>query len=388
MKRLPVSKKVICIILLLMMLAGCATTKITSFSKGDPLKPETEGERRLWHASIQIENALKKSDQVHKDQDLQNYLQNVMDRLYPEFKGKIHVNVLKAPILNAFALPNGGIYINTGLLAALENEAQVATILAHEGIHFINKHSARQRITRYNTIGVSWGLVLLGVDPNLTNLFMYSSIFGCSQHHENEADRIGYERLMAAGYDVREAPKTFRHLAMEAKANKVPEPFFFSTHPKLQTRIKNFEAYNASLEKHTGDVNAAIYQKHIADLRLIVLKEKIKAGKYESVIAVLTRNNLSPLYGDKGLFFLGEAYRLRNEDKDFKKAVDAYQKVEKSSPDFAPVYKSFGILYLKSKKYKKASEKFERYLHLDPHSPESAFVRQYLKQARSHLGEK
>jgi predicted Zn-dependent protease len=47
------------------------------------------------------------------------YLQGVMDRLYPEFKGKIHVHLYDSTQLNAFALPNGSIYFNIGLLARI-----------------------------------------------------------------------------------------------------------------------------------------------------------------------------------------------------------------------------------------------------------------------------
>ena len=47
---------------------------------------------------------------------------------------------MKSPQLNAFALPNGRIYINQGLLARFQNEAQLATVMAHEGTHFTNRH--------------------------------------------------------------------------------------------------------------------------------------------------------------------------------------------------------------------------------------------------------
>lgn len=373
--------RVIAVCLALALLSGCATGNFQPFRNGQNLGPATEGENRLWHAAQKIEMTFKKSGQIYEDPELRNYLQGVLDRLYPEFGGKIAVTVLKAPVLNAFALPNGAIYVNTGLIAAMENEAQIAAVLAHEGIHFVNKHSALQRRNYHNSVGVSWAVALLGI-PFLSEIISASSIFGYSQQLEKEADRLGHKRLRDAGYDVRQAPRTFRHLAIEAKANKVPEPFFFSTHPKLENRIKNFKELNASITHHSGVVNTAIYQQHVAGLRPVVLKEKIAAGKYESVIAVLTQEELMPMYGKHGYFYLAEAYRLRNLAGDLENAVKAYETVASSCPDFAPVFKSLGIVYLKSKHFNKAADCFERYLKLNPDHQDSAFVKQYLEEAK------
>ena len=374
-------RRVIAVFLVLALLSGCTSGHIQPFRDAQHLEPATEGENRLWYAAQKIEVTLKKSGQIYEDPELRNYLQGVLDRLYPEFGGKMTVTVLKAPVLNAFALPNGAIYVNTGLIAAMANEAQIAAVLAHEGIHFVNKHSALQRRNYHNSVGVSWAVALLGI-PFLSEIISASSIFGYSKQLEKEADRLGHKRLRDAGYDVRQAPRTFRHLAIEAKANKVPEPFFFSTHPKLENRIRNFKELNASIAHPSGVVNTAIYQQHVAGLRPVVLKEKIAAGKYEAVIAVLTQEELMPMYGKHGYFYLAEAYRLRNRAGDLENAVKAYETAASGCPDFAPVFKSLGIVYLKLKHFNKAADCFERYLKLNPNDKDSAFVEQYLKQAK------
>ncbi len=76
------------------------------------------------------------------------------------------VKVVKDPFLNAFALPDGSIYFHTGLLARMENEAQLATVLGHEIAHFINRDSARQlrhRESRQTTARVVQAVLLLSV---------------------------------------------------------------------------------------------------------------------------------------------------------------------------------------------------------------------------------
>lgn len=362
-------------------LFACTTANLLPFDAGQQIGPNTEGERRLWYASTKLEESLRKSGQVYEDQKLNRYLQSILDRLYPELKGHMRVHILKAPVLNAFAMPNGSIYVNLGLIAGLENEAQLATVLSHEGVHFVNKHAALQREYYQNTSGLRMAAALLGVAGLVAELAMVSSVFGYSQHHELEADESGYDRLVAAGYDPREAPRAFQHLMVEAKANKVPEPFFFSTHPKLKTRVQNFNALNEKMGATGGDCGAVEYQAHVGYLRPMVLQAKITAGKYDAVIAALNDDQAFRLHSPKAMFFLGEAYRLRNGKGDRDKAIACYHSAQEELAGFAPLFKSLGILYLKTGAPERAVKSFERYLQLNPHGSESEFVRQYILKA-------
>jgi beta-barrel assembly-enhancing protease len=374
-------RRVVAALLASTILFGCTALNIRPFDPGNQVRPDTEGERRLWYASVKMEESLRKSGQIYDDPQLCRYLQYILDRLYPEFKGHMRVQVLKAPVLNAFAMPNGSIYINLGLIAALENEAQLATVLAHEGIHFVNKHAALQRAYYHDTGGLRTAAALLGVAGMVAELAMVSSVFGYSRHHEREADESGFERLVAAGYDPREALGAFQHLIAEAKANKVPEPFFFATHPKLETRVRNFDALNQKIAAVGGDRGAARYQEQVGHVRPIVLQAKITAGRYDAVIAALKDGHGDRLYGPKAMFYLGEAYRLRNGQGDRSKAIICYQCAQEKLKGFAPLYESLGILYLKTGAYDRAVASFKRYLQLNPHGSQSEFVRPYLQKA-------
>src|SRR5210317_1520757 len=112
---------------------------------GADTKSLTPEETRLWHSAEELDDQFRKAGYIYDDAVLQSYLEAVMHKLYPEYVGSITVRIVDSPSLNAFALPNGSIYINTGMLSRLDNEAQVATILAHEGVHFTHKHSWQQR---------------------------------------------------------------------------------------------------------------------------------------------------------------------------------------------------------------------------------------------------
>lgn len=374
------------LIVLLAQLVSCVSGNVQPYRTNDSIQPATDGENRLWYQAQKYEQALKKSGQVYENEEMTAYLQSVMNRLYPDFEGHIRVYILKAPVLNAFALPNGSIYINTGLLTAMENEAQLATVLAHEGAHFTQKHAALQRENYHNSTGLRMAVAILGI-PFLGDLAAISSIFGYSKHHEREADELGHARLLAAGYDINESPRAFEHLLIEAKANKDKEPFFFSTHPTLASRIENFEALNAATPQSGTRTGTETYEAHIGTLRLATLKEKVVVGKYDAVIAVLALQETRQRYGDQCYYYLGEAYRLRNDPGDIENAMAAYEQATSRCRDFAPPYRSLGILLFKSGDNRSAVNNFRKYLALNPDADDAAFVRMYLQQARDRMPE-
>ena len=357
---------------------GCTSTTIRPFRDGASVTAATEGEERLWASADKLDKSLRKSGQIYQDDTLKNYMQEIMDRLYPEFKGKIKVRLLKDPVLNAFALPNGSIYINIGLIAALDNEAQIATVLAHEGIHFTMKHSALQREHFYNATGAGMAVSLLGV-PFIGQLAAASSIFGYSQEHELEADKLGYERLVNAGYDTLEAPKAFKHLLLESGADGAESPFFFSTHPALEKRIENFDAFNKTKIPGPREKGIEVYRSRVAELRDYVLEEKVRAGRYDAIIKAFAIEELQKSETPQCRFYLGEAYRLRGKEGDMSNALKIYTELLNLDPQFTQAYKSMGIISYKDKNFTEAKSYFEKYLSSGPDEKEAVFVRHYLK---------
>src|SRR5262249_60315232 len=105
---------------------------------------------------------------LYQDALLEEYLDNIARRLTPpeleEAGIPIRVRILQDPSLNAFAYPNGAIYIHTGLLARVGNEAQLATILGHEMTHGINRDAVRNyRDTRNKVILANIGAIAASI---------------------------------------------------------------------------------------------------------------------------------------------------------------------------------------------------------------------------------
>ncbi len=105
-----------------------------------------EDEQQLWHRVQKEQEAINQSGFLYHEPELEKYLNRIAKKLLkhsiaPDFQ--IQIKVLKDPNLNAFAYPNGVIYIHTGILARMDNEAQLAALLAHEMTHCTHRHSLR-----------------------------------------------------------------------------------------------------------------------------------------------------------------------------------------------------------------------------------------------------
>lgn len=337
-------------------------------------------EQRVWSASSDFEKAIRKGGQMYASPELDAYLQGVMDKLYPEFVGHIKVHVVNSPVLNAFAIPNGHIYMHTGLLARFDNEAQLATVLAHEGAHFVYRHGYfnQQSVkgsTAFATITAVIGIPIVGL---MGNIIAASSIYGYSRELETEADNMGFNRLVKAGYDPNEAHKVFEHLAKEVKLSEVQESFFYSTHPKLKDRVENFTKL-AAQQSGSGVMNESEYASQMDQLRIKTLEQELSFGRYKHIIAMLSDEKVLKRYPPTVHYYLGEAYRKRNEKEDADTAMREFDRVVELQSDFPPVYRAKGLLLMSQNKNALAVAEFKRYLELAPEASDKSYVHGYLE---------
>jgi len=161
--------------------------------------------------------------------------------------------------INAFALPGGKVAIYTGILKVTKTEAGLATVMAHEVAHALQRHGAerysRGILEQIGQLGAVAGAAAGGIDPGVAVGAMSAYGVGVSlpnsRAQESEADYIGLQLMAKAGYDPREAVDFWERMSgcprkMIGKFcfrtnNAIPE--FLSTHPSDITRIKNIEAW-------------------------------------------------------------------------------------------------------------------------------------------------
>src|SRR6266852_3803183 len=140
--------KFLAVVLVISLLAGCASANVPPMGyQGQPYRPAAD-EKQLWSDAEKEEEKLAKLGKSWDDPLLEEYLSSVAASLVPEEAKQagapaVRIAVLKDPTLNAFAMPNGKVYIHTGLLSRLQNESQLAMILGHELTHVTNRHALK-----------------------------------------------------------------------------------------------------------------------------------------------------------------------------------------------------------------------------------------------------
>jgi predicted Zn-dependent protease len=162
-----------------------------------------------------------------------------------------HFTVIESDQINAFAAPGGYIYFYTGLLRIMDNEAEMAAVIAHETSHVVARHGVKQLQA---TLGVALAtkLILGDKSSDVMNAAIgagMSLIFaGYSRDYEREADKFGIYYMEKAGYDPNAAITMFDKLAQAggSGSGNVFEKLTAS-HPETQERITNAKAEIAGM---------------------------------------------------------------------------------------------------------------------------------------------
>lgn len=163
--------------------------------------------------------------------------------------------------LNAFCTPGGYIYVYTGILKYLDNEAQLAGVLGHEMAHADFRHSTRQMTEMYGVQALIG--IIAGNREQLAQIT--SGIVGLkfSRNHETEADKGSVKFLCPTVYQADGGAGFFEKI-MAAGGSKVPE--FLSTHPSPDGRIETFHNYKIELGCEGVNDFATEYKRVIAKL--------------------------------------------------------------------------------------------------------------------------
>lgn len=173
-------------------------------------------------------------------------------------------NVINDTIVNAFALPGGFIYIYTGLIKFLDNEAALAGVIGHEIAHAERRHMT-QRLTAYYGVSVIASLVL-GSNPNMlaeiaANLFVGLGFLANSRSDETDADNYSIRYLSSTKYYPGSITFFFDKVREEQRRQgNTPGDLerLLSTHPLPQDRIENVKQQLRTL-KITADPTKGLY---------------------------------------------------------------------------------------------------------------------------------
>jgi predicted Zn-dependent protease len=276
-----------------------------------------------------LDQRFEKEGAVYHDPGLDNYLTRVgtavsADKKFENVEWKFRA--LRDPVPNAFALPNGSIYINTGLLALLEDENQLAAVLAHEVTHVTHRHTyLRNRSIRKKTLAINiintigtWNPVTgpagLAIDliATISPLILAVSIFGYSREQEKQADLEGMKYATAAGFVSDGMPNAFKSMQKDIEGEQLNS--FWADHPKLQERVTYTSGCVAADARKLSDDEA----KHAKDDYLAVMEAvdrhnidlAINAQRFRSAVFVSQKLVDRRAESSDNIFYLAESYRM------------------------------------------------------------------------------
>jgi predicted Zn-dependent protease len=152
------------------------------------------------------------------------------------------IKVIDAPDVNAFALPGGFLYINSGAILAAESEAEIAGVMAHEIAHVTARHGVEQASKGQLFQWLSIPLIFVGgplgaIVQNAANILVPLTFLKFSRGAEEEADRLGLQYMWAAGYDPTQMLNFFEKLKSKEKKEPGTLAKVFSTHPTTGNRL-------------------------------------------------------------------------------------------------------------------------------------------------------
>lgn len=216
------------------LLAGCATTGpgINIFS--------VEQEIQMGR---QFSREINQQVRIVQDPLISRYIQELGLRLVSAEASRTfpyRFYVIEEREVNAFAVPGGYVYINSGLITAADNEAELASVVAHEIGHVVRRHSTQQLTAQYGYSMLA--SLLMGQNPAqwqalAANLVGVTGFLAYSRGHESDADQYAVETLYRSGYDARAMISFFEKLKSLQRREPGLLERFFSSHPAPSERI-------------------------------------------------------------------------------------------------------------------------------------------------------
>jgi beta-barrel assembly-enhancing protease len=294
---------------------------------------------------------------------------------------------------NAVSYANGLLILCTGALAIVDNETQLAFLLAHEMAHYSLNHQVRERyvmhkksleLVRQQIASAFFlgGWAMLGAEDTFREMMC-----GFSRELEKEADRLALKWIIRAGYDPRVALMLFKNLQTRTGKDSLGGPDVLKTHPSISERISLSKTYLGTVKLPAASASAytypdaAVFFRSLAKVYFVNAQECLAASEFSlarrSIDVCLRLEPSSP----SALAVKAGVFLMRRDAQDLDSAMTFYHKAIASDALFAAAHRDLGYCHLLVGHCDSAAFCFDQYLRLNPAAIDDAFIRFYRRYA-------
>lgn len=332
---------------------------------------------------------------------LDTYLGDIVQRLAANAHPRpftYSIRVVKDASVNAFTFGGGVLYVNAGLLARMENEAQLAMVIGHEIAHVTESHVTKGIEERY-------GIALLGqvageaaaasgkvpLSPRTFQLTydysMKAAVSGHGRANESEADVVGLDYMVKAGYDPREAPGTFEQLMKEYGDQTAIQNFFYGDHPTNKSRIEKLTGlvqskYSQDVETRKLITNTGEFKQRTREIVVMVGQLDYERKRFKTAIAMFEKALQANDKDYLSHYYVGKIASETGGPAGLQQAMTHLTAAIQLNDKFADAYRELGLVYYKQRNNPKAIEAFERYLSLNRGAKDAGAIKRYLDELK------
>jgi len=362
------------------LLAGAAAPPETA---GASYVPRDKDERGLWMQAEEYERQLTTSNFVIRDPALNAYVRDVFCRTVGAAEcAPVRIYLMRTAFFNANMAPNGAMQVWSGLFLRVRDEAQLASVLSHEYVHYANLHGLKSfRDIKSKTGTMAWlGFVPFGF---IAQLGMIGSIFSYNREMELEADASSVSLVAKAGYAPASASLIWAQLRAEMdataaargkKSRKDKDGGMFATHPPTAERMTQLAAL-AKKQKVAGEpvTNRDAYRAALAPWWAAFIDDQIKLNDFGATEFLLA-NMAAEGWTSELLYARGELYRVRGRPEDLKQAATFYGQAVAAERPPIEAWRGLGLALLRSGSQAEGRTALKEYLARKPDAGDRAMI--------------